>query len=221
MDKFELQSEKGKGTKVILEKYLPMTTDRIEYGLVSVPDQQYNFNGDVYIIKEFDGDKVLLAVIDGFGQGYDAYTMSMLIKRFVEKNYSLSLEILIRSCHQLLKDSELSGGATMSLLLLEPHQVTYLGVGDTHTYLCNGTQQRLENFEGRIGDYQLPSLQVKQIPIHGAVDIVMCTDGISSQLGEEELPIENSAQDLAKFVFNHFHKPYGDVTVLVTKLKNS
>ena len=220
MDKFEIHSEKGKGTSIMMEKYLPMTTDRIEYGLVCVPDQQYNFNGDEYIIKEFDGDKVLLGVIDGFGQGYDAYTMSMLLKKFIEKNYSLSLEVLINSCHQLLKESELSGGATISLLLVEPHQVSYLGVGDTHTYLCNGAQQRLSNFEGRVGDYQLPTLKIKKYPIHGEVDIVMCTDGISTQVGDKDLPVNGTAQDLAKFVFNEYHKPYGDVTVLVTKLKD-
>lgn len=220
VDKFDIQSTIGEGTCIRMEKYLPMTTDRIEYGVVSVPDEQYNFNGDEYIVKEFDGDKVLLAVIDGIGQGYDAYAMSMLIKKFIEKNFALPLEVLIDSCDFLLKESELTGGAAMSLAILEAHQVTYLGIGDTHSYLYNGQKKELPNFEGRVGDYQLPLINAKQFPIEGNTCLVMCTDGISTKVSETDIPLNESAQKIANFVFNHFHKAYGDVTVLSTKLKS-
>lgn len=220
MDKFEIESSTDKGTRIVMEKYLPMTTDQIEYGVVSVPDENYNFNGDEYLIKEFDGDKILMGVIDGIGQGYDAYVMSTVIKKFIEKNARLSLESLVYSCDSLLKESELSGGAVLSLALLEPHQVTYLGIGDTHSYLFNGEPKELLNFEGRVGEYQLPSIKAKQFPIKGTTYIILCTDGISTQVADAFLTTQETAQSLANSVFNNFHKDHGDVTVLVSKIKS-
>ncbi|MGK0365244.1 MAG: anti-sigma regulatory factor (Ser/Thr protein kinase) [Saprospiraceae bacterium] len=219
-DKFEIQSKED-GTTVILEKHLPMRTDRIEYGLVSVPDEDYNFNGDEFLIKEFDGDKIFLAVIDGIGQGYEAYAMSVLIKNFLSENYELPLDSLILSCDSLLKNTELSGGAAMGIALVEPGQLTYLGIGDTHCYLFGKDENKaLQNYEGRVGDYQLPSISAKQYPLSEDITIVMCTDGINTKVADTEFDSSMSAQNAANYFFNEFHKTHGDVTVLVTKIKS-
>ncbi len=220
-DKFEIKSNQDTGTTVILEKHLPMRTDRIEYGVVSVPDEDYNFNGDEYLIKEFDGDKIFLAVIDGIGQGYEAYAMSVLIKNFLSENYELPLDSLILSCDSLLKNTELSGGAAMSIALVEPGQLTYLGIGDTHCYLFGeGENETLQNYEGRVGDYQLPSISAKKYLLPDDMTIVMCTDGIHTKVADIEFDRGTSAQNGANYLFNEFHKTHGDVTVLVTKIKS-
>ena len=220
-DKFEIQSKPDTGTTVILEKHLPMTTDRIEYGVVSVPDEQYNFNGDEYLIKEFDGDKIFLAVIDGIGQGYEAYAMSVLIKNFLSENYELSLESLTLSCDSLLKNTDLSGGAAMSIAVISPNKLTYLGIGDTHSYIFDkGEIITLRNYEGRVGDYQLPTITAKEYPFSGNKTLVMCTDGISTQIIHTELDNNSTAQNNANSLFNQYHKTHGDVTVLVTKIKS-
>ena len=218
VDKFEVKST-SEGTTILLEKFLPMRTDVIEYGLVSVPDEKYNFNGDEYLIKEFDGDKVLLGVIDGIGQGYKAHAMSTMVKNFVIKNFHLTLDSLILSCDSLLKESEITGGAAMSLAIIEPKRLTYLGVGDTHCYLLNENPIELSNYDGRVGDYQLPPLHTKVYEFEKTSTFLMCTDGIKSDLLSYELPINEAPQKMANFVFNHFHRPYGDVTALVTKYK--
>lgn len=219
-DKFEIQSEVGKGTTITMEKYLPMTTDQVEYGVVCIPDEDYNFNGDEFLIKEFDGDKILLAAIDGIGQGYNAYAMSVLIKNFLQENYSQPLETLLQSCDFLLKESELTGGAALSLAIVEPTQLTYLGVGDTHSYLHHGGKStKLFNFEGRVGDYQLANIKATKYPIEATSVLVMCTDGISTGFSDYDVNIDSGAQEIATTVFNQFHKSHGDVTVLVTKIK--
>ncbi|MFK7772640.1 MAG: ATP-binding protein [Saprospiraceae bacterium] len=218
VDKFVVKSS-AEGTNIIMQKFLPMRTDVIEYGMVSVPDEKYNFNGDEYLIKEFDGDKVLLGVIDGIGQGYKAHAMAMLIKNFVVKNFHLTLDSLILSCDSLLKESEITGGAAMSLAIIEPKQLTYLGVGDTHCYLLNESPIELLNFEGRVGEYLLPKLETKVYEFENTSTFLMCTDGIKSDLLSYELPMNEAPQKMANFIFNHFHRPYGDVTTLVTKYK--
>lgn len=219
MDKFDIKSIKEEGTVVTMEKYLPMTVDQVEYGVVCVPDEDYNFNGDDFIIREFDGDKVLLGVIDGIGQGYDAHAITCLIKKFVLNNFYLSLEDLIHSCHHLLKESELTGGAAVSLAMISPHLITYLGVGDTHSYIMNTDIKELSNYEGRVGEYQLPNIQSKEIPIEKNSAFIMCTDGISTKILENKLTLQFRAQQIANKLFNEYHKAHGDVTVLVTKIK--
>ncbi|MEM6965074.1 MAG: ATP-binding protein [Bacteroidota bacterium] len=222
VDKFEIKSATGKGTTVVLEKYLPMTTDFIEYGVVSVPDEQYNFNGDEFLIREFEGDKVLLAVIDGCGQGYDAYAISTLIKKFLEKNYAKPLDSLIYSCDQLLKDSELSGGAAVSLAILAAHQLTYLGVGDTHGYLLGkNSKVELRNFDGRVGEYQLPTLSTKTFDLRGISQLVLCTDGIATNVSEYKFDYSANPQQLANTTFDLYHKSHGDVTVLTAQIKST
>ena len=218
VDKFEISSSE-KGTVVTLEKYLPMRTDVIEYGVVSLADEQYNFNGDEYLIKEFEGDKVLLGVIDGIGQGYKAHAISLIVKNFVVENFHLNLESLFLSCDNLLKESEITGGVTMSLAIIEPKQITYLGVGDTHCYLLNDTPIEFPNFEGRVGEYQLPKLKAKVYKFDSTSTLLMCTDGIKSNLLNQEWLWKTAPQQLANYVFNHFQRTYGDATVLVTKYK--
>ncbi len=216
VDKFEIKSSET-GTTVILEKYLPMRTDVIEYGVVSLADEKYNFNGDEYLIKEFEGDKVLLGVIDGIGQGYKAHAISTMVKNFLVKNFHLSLESMMLSCDSLLKESEITGGVTMSLAIIEPKQLTYLGVGDTHCYLLNESPLELANFAGRIGEYELPKIKAKVYTFEKTSTLLMCTDGIKSNLLTYDWEWKEQPQKVANHVFNQFHRPYGDATVLVTK----
>ena len=218
VDKFEVKST-AEGTTIIMQKFLPMRTDVIEYGMISVPDEKYNFKGDEYLIKEFDGDKVLLGVIDGIGQGYKAHAMSTMIKNFVVKNFHLTLDSLILSCDSLLKESEITGGAAMSLAVIEPKRLTYIGIGDTHCYLLNKQSEELTNYEGRVGEYLLPKLETKVYEFSETSTFLMCTDGIKSDLLNYELPLNEAPQKMANFIFNHFHRSYGDVTALVTKYK--
>lgn len=216
VDKFEIKSS-AKGTTVVLEKYLPMRTDVIEYGVVSLADEKYNFNGDEYLIKEFEGDKVLLGVIDGIGQGYKAHAISTMVKNFVIKNFYMSLESLFLSCDNLLRESEITGGVTMSLAIIEPKQITYLGVGDTHCYLLNETPIELKNFEGRVGEYELPKVKAHIYPFDKTSTLLMCTDGIKSNLLTHHWEWKTPPQKIANHVFNQFQRPYGDATILVTK----
>jgi len=221
MDSFEINTAAGEGTMVVMEKYLPFMTNEIEYGLVSVSDEDYNFNGDDYVLKEYNGDEVIIGVIDGAGQGYNAYAISSLMKKFIHDNYAYSLESLVLSCHELLLNSELTNGATISLAKISPTKIIYLGVGDTHSYLINREIKCLSNFDGRVGAYQLGTIKAAEYELQQPAVLVMCTDGISTNLELDHfIETIETAQEIAKSIFNKHHKPYGDVTVLITKIKS-
>lgn len=135
VDNFNIRSIVGEGTEITLEKYRPLSRTIIDYGLVSIPDNNYNYNGDQYILKEYDGDSVLIGVVDGPGQGYDAHSIAQTCKQFVENNYRKPLRELMVALNTLMKESNDEIGITCSLARITPNEISYMGLGDTHAYI--------------------------------------------------------------------------------------
>ena len=221
VDLFKIQSTE-QGTTILLEKHLPISESLFEYGVVSLPDQNYVVNGDAYIVKPFDGDKVLLAVIDGLGQGVPAQQMAKAVQQIIEQQYFQPLEHILLDCHQLLQtDTFEEGGVAMSLALLTPTEIQHLGVGDTHGYVLNPSLKSPFNIDGRVGGRLLRSLQVKTYTTTDEQYIILCTDGIQSQLNLTDIDWGQSLQRITIELFNDYNRPYGDATILVAKYKYS
>ncbi|GEM_PF-238300 len=221
MDKFHIESNIHKGTKIILEKHLPLPETFLEFGYVSVPEEGNEFNGDQVLIRTFDGDKVLLSVIDGLGQGYAAHKMAVGVKEILNNNFDLPLIDLIKRCDQYIKVASPEGGIAMSVALIEQNKLSYLGIDDTHAYLQNEVLNLLPNFEGRVGGRQMRSLKVREYPLAANDIFMLCTDGIKTQVNLEGIDENYSAQNLATTIFNQYHRVYGDATVLVVKYQPS
>lgn len=218
MDKFHIQSKINKGTTVTLEKHLPLPDGYLEFGVVSVPDEGYDYNGDEFLIKAHDGDKALLAAIDGLGQGYEAHKMSMGVKEILAANFDLPLIRLIELCNKQLQATLIEGGVAMSIVRIEPNQLTYLGIGDTHAYLLKeGSFIPLINFDGRVGGMQIRSLKEQTFILNANDIFVLCTDGMNTQLSLSNVDLNYTAQNMANTLFNEYHRIYGDVTILVVK----
>lgn len=216
VDEFKIKTDPEVGTEVTLKKFLSIPETMIQYGVVSLADENYAINGDAYLVKEYDGDKVLMAVIDGVGEGYRAHAAATAIKEYLSKNYRLSLEELVLNSHEILRKSDLERGAALALTKVESGKIHYIGVGDTHTYVAGETVSYINNLEGTVGEHQLPTLRTQVLEAKPESYLIMCTDGIKSNLWFDE-DLTMSAQQMANMVFNEFHKEYGDVTVLVTK----
>ncbi len=218
-DYFEIESSNSDGTVILIEKYRPLTLEVISYGLVSVPDENYNFNGDTYILKEYDGDSVLIGVIDGPGQGYDAYVFALTCKEFVEENYRLSLDSLVYGLDTLMKESNDDVGITASLLRIKPSRIEYKGCGDTHAYLVmDGVMHRLVNEGGRLGQLLYFKKGMKEYSFDKSVKVVLCTDGLSTL--PSTLELSGNTQAVANRLFDQYHKPYGDATIMTMKYNN-
>ncbi len=216
VDEFKINTQREEGTEVVLKKFLPIPEDVIEYGVVSLADENYAINGDEYLVKEYDGDKVLLAVIDGVGEGYRAHAAALAVKEYLATHYRLSLQELVLNCHELLRKSDLERGAAVAIARVQSSEVHYIGIGDTHCYLAGESVSYITNLEGTVGERQLPTLRMQTFDLEPESYLIMCTDGIKSDLWFDE-DLDISAQQVANMVFNEFHKAYGDVTVLVSK----
>ncbi|MDW3197622.1 MAG: ATP-binding protein [Cytophagales bacterium] len=218
VDEFQISTSEERGTQVTLKKFLPIPEEKIDYGVVSLADENYAVNGDDYLIHEYDGDKVLMAVLDGTGEGYAAHTAAYLTKKFLIENYRLPLDELVIQCHSVLKKAELERGVTIALGRLSEGTFEYIGVGDTHAYLLGEEMSMITNHDGIVGLFQLPTLKLRKTKLEPDTYILLCTDGIKSNLWLDEGQADHP-QKIANFVFREFHRDYGDVTVLVARYK--
>jgi len=223
MDELSVKSKNGQGTKVFMKKYLPIPEEEIEYGVISLNDKRYPVNGDAFVIKEFEGDKALLAVIDGTGNGFNAHKVVNFVKKVVEDNYKSGLTTITTRCHKKMRkkfDPSLVRSCVMGLFLLKPRSLEYLGVGDTTIdVMATPYKVNLLSQKGMVGDIRLPNLKLKRFRCVRKIIIIMCSDGIKPRFTEEELPLDQHAQQVANFIMENYRCQYGDATVLVAKRK--
>lgn len=218
MDEFQIKSKVGQGTTVIMAKYLPIPEEEIEYGIVSLSDSQQTINGDAYVIKEFEGENVLLAVIDGLGEGEKANKAANFVKDLIEDNYKLSPAALINKCDDSLKKDSKRGSA-VGILLLKLNSLQYLGIGDTGIRIFSKDKITPYSQSGIVGEFRLPTFKLQKYPCTSKIIVIMWTDGITPKFIEEDLPLNQSAQKIANFIMDNYRREYGDATVLVAKRK--
>lgn len=217
VDNFVIDSKIDIGTTVTLDKYRPLTKEVVDYGLVSIPDNNYNYNGDQYILKEYDGDTILLGVVDGPGQGYDAHSIAQTCKQFVENNYRKSLTELMTALNTLMQESNDDVGITCSLARIMPRHFEYIGLGDTHAYAMvdDRSMMHLTNQQGRVGHVRSVKSKFVNFAFEEKITIVLCTDGLKTIY--EDIPTHKEAQLMANDLFDRHHRPSGDATIIIAK----
>ena len=221
MDRMDIISEGGKGTTVVLEKYLPLSKEIIEKGVVSVPDERYEDNGDAFFYKEFDGDKIIVGVIDGLGQGFKARLFSQSIKGFLVSNFRLPVNEMIQKCDELLCSHDFEFGAAVGIVRINTSTrvIEMCGIGDVLIHFYANHNLRTFSFpDGLMCSNQLPYLKVQKAILPTNATLAICSDGLKTEVEPNLLTWENSAQWLANNLFNLFHKSYGDATVFVVKI---
>ena len=175
------------------------------------------------MIHEFAGDRVLLAVIDGTGNGFNANQVATFVKEIIEENYRSGLLTIVTRCHKRMRkkfDISEIRGCVMGLLLLKPRSLQYLGVGDTTVDVMGAASPiHLHSQGGLVGDIRMPHLKLQRHRCGRNLVIILCSDGISSRFTEQELPLEQSAQHIAQYIMENYCRQYGDATVLVAKRK--
>ncbi|HWB94583.1 MAG TPA: ATP-binding protein [Puia sp.] len=218
MDFFQVDSQPGKGTRIRMEKYLPLPSHTIQYGIASLPDEHYDINGDGWLIKEYSGDKVLVAVIDGLGQGQNAYHSSSLAKAVIEENLYAPLDVILNKCHTAFKDKGRHYGASIGLLLIKPGSFQYAAVGDTFLKFLTGRRQQLTSQRGIVGQFRMPVVRiVKKTASKKGMLFALCTDGIKDHFTGADVPTDGSIQEMAAHIITRYRREFGDATVLIVK----
>lgn len=217
MDYFRIVSRPGQGTKIKMRKYMTKN-DNIEFGVVSLPDIYREVNGDDYFIKEFEGDKIMMSVIDGLGEGINARRSALIVKKVLEESYSSPLDVIMRKCDRTLKKKN-ERGAAVSILLLKKRTIHYAVVGDTFANVYPKTSKHLRSHPGIVGTLGMPTVPVIKTPYQNKdMIIILCTDGIRDHFSISEVSSNEHAQDIANYIMQHYRRRYGDATVLVAKI---
>lgn len=223
MDEFQITSQFGKGTMVVMRKYLAIPVEEIEYGVISLPKSSKSGeikNGDAYVIKEYNGDSVLLSMIDGEGHGLAAHEAGIVAKDIVEEYYRLPLDEQMIKIHEALL-REKGRGAVVALCRLLPNSLEYLDIGDIKTKIIADDKIAVFNRPGELGNIRirLPALRPLIFNCPRKVAIVIFSDGIKECFRAEDLPLEKNAQSIANFILKNFWRTTDDATVLVVRRK--
>lgn len=221
VDFFSIESIMGEGTSVIMEKWLPIPKTIVNYSAISVPDINYIENGDGYLFKEYNGDSLFVAIVDGLGEGKNAYKTSKGLLAFFEENYYLPLLDLLKQGDVFLRNNFKDSGATVGLLKITPEVVSYAGVGDTfiNVYTSGCKKKSLHSKEGILGAFKMPKVKVQTFNNAQDYTFIICTDGIKDSFTLNDLSLSDSTRLIARQVHNTYKRSYGDATVLVIKTK--
>jgi anti-sigma regulatory factor (Ser/Thr protein kinase) len=216
VDEFSIKTS-ASGTSVIMARYLPVTRQLIDTGMVSFPVVDGSVNGDAYLIKGYEGDKLLSAVFDGAGKGIQASKSAELVKEVFLKNYKLPLDKLVLLCHEKLVEYQVSRGVEVALLRITPDFIESLIMGNTTIHANSIPRSSFFFHDGSIGIKLPNALSVQCIPRPKQFSFVMHSDGIKDVNYARYCSSDLSAQGLAERIFDQHAVTDDDATVIVLK----
>ena len=130
MSNFWIKSQKGKGTTVLMKKFLPLDYKNISWGIArninkTKPKNMFNF-----INEGFDGNKLLLGLIKSKTPSNESTNLSEHLKSIITKNVGSSLyKILSKVRVYLIKNSS-DIDFEVCLSYIKPHSISLAGVGN-------------------------------------------------------------------------------------------
>jgi phosphoserine phosphatase RsbX len=141
--------------------------------------------GDAFVVHE-DGDRLLVAVIDGLGHGRDANHASRAVAAAVRQVADRELVEIVAHCHD---KAQRTRGAVMSLVAVTASSVEWVGVGNVETALIRADRDAARPVEsmmltGGVVGYQLPPLRPRTIPVATGDLLVLATDGIRADFAD-------------------------------------
>jgi anti-sigma regulatory factor (Ser/Thr protein kinase) len=216
MDEFLVKSS-ASGTSVTMSCYLPVPRELIDTGMVSFPVVGGDVNGDAYLIKGYEGDKMLTAIFDGAGKGIQAAKSAELVKKEVLENYKLPLDELVRLCHEKLVKYQVSRGVEVALLRITPDSIESLIMGNTSIQADSTQHLNFSFHDGSIGIRLPDSLTVQRRLRPDQFTVVMHSDGIKDINYASCNSDDVFAQRLAEQIFDQYAVTDDDATVIAIK----
>jgi serine/threonine protein phosphatase PrpC len=188
----------------------------MKFGIATRPMRGSKYNGDMYLIKEFD-HKVLISLIDGLGHGEFAAVAASRCVKCIEEHYHYGLKEIFEYCDIELRKTN---GVVMGIVLIDfdYSSLIYAGVGNIAASLIGKKQVQLISRDGIVG-YRLPGIKEYRCDYNLSDTILLYSDGISSKV--IQYPVlklkEQEVQEIAKEIMNLFAKEEDDASVIVAR----
>jgi serine/threonine protein phosphatase PrpC len=188
----------------------------IIWGAVCRAKQGQSISGDVYVVREYAENQVLISIIDGLGGGSEAERAARLAAQLLEQYPEYPLQDLIRRSHTALHSTR---GAVIGLLRLEQatYQATYVGVGNIGVQVYSRQPIKPISKNGILG-FRLPSLlELRYVYDPGDI-FVLYSDGVSSSFAQDnKIDIKQSPQRMSEQILETYGKHSDDATVVAVK----
>jgi negative regulator of sigma-B (phosphoserine phosphatase) len=191
----------------------------IEWSAADEPLPGQKQSGDRYVVKSSPAG-ALLAVVDGIGHGEDAAHTAELAVSALNNSDAGSLISLLRCCQQQLQGTR---GAVLSMAMfsLADDTMTWLGVGNVEGVLLRReaygvARQESLLLRGGVVGAQLPSISASVIPVSYGDTLIFATDGIRGGFADN-LNINASTQEIARYIIEHHWRKIDDALVLVAR----
>lgn len=188
----------------------------MKFGIASHPMPGNKYNGDMYLIKEFD-HKILISLIDGLGHGELAAVASSRCMKSIEEHYRSGLKEIFKYCDIELRKTN---GVVMGIILIDfEHSILcYAGVGNISARVIRSKPLHLIPVDGIVG-YKLPKIKEYRHPYTTGDTILMYSDGISSKVTQHiaSFLLKEDVQEAADDIMNLYGKDEDDATVIVAR----
>jgi phosphoserine phosphatase RsbX len=189
---------------------------KMKFGKASRPVHGNKYNGDMYLIKEFN-NKVLISVIDGLGHGETAAFASSKCLKCIEEHYDQGLSEIFTYCDIELRKTI---GVVMGMLLIDfyPSILSFSGVGNITARVIGSNPVHFISRDGIVG-YNMPKIKENKHVYTAGDTIIMHSDGISSKvlLYPVSILLKKDVQEAADEIMKLFGKDEDDATVIVAR----
>jgi len=188
----------------------------MKFGIATRPIKGGTYNGDMYLIKEFD-HKVLISLIDGLGHGAFAAVAASKCVKCIEEHYHYGLKEIVEFCDIELRKTN---GVVMGIVLIDfdYSSLIYAGVGNISASLIGKKPVQFISMNGIVG-YRLPVIKEYRYDYTSGDTILLYSDGISSKVMHyPALRLkEHDVQEIAREIMTLFAKEEDDATVVVAR----
>ena len=184
-----------------------------EHAVASRAQDGGGVSGDLHVVRRM-GHRVLVAVVDGLGHGYDAESAARMAIATIVSEPDPEILALLHRCHTVLNRSR---GVVMSIASLDAdrQQMTWAAVGNVEGVLIRAGTAKRESIlmRGGIVGHRLPPLRAATLPLVPGDLLVLATDGVREGFAES-LRSDAPLQDIADQVLVRFGRATDDALVL-------
>jgi phosphoserine phosphatase RsbX len=191
----------------------------IDWGAAARPFPGRSVTGDAYLVTARNGG-VLIAVVDGLGQGNQAAVAAGTAVSILKKYASGSVVSLVQRCHRTLM---MTRGVVMTLASIDvpAGNMSWLGVGNVEGLLVRADPAAIPSTErvflhGGLVGYQMPILRARKAFVRKGDLLILVTDGIDGDI-IRDLRRNESPQQIAEQILERHFKGNDDALVLVVR----
>ncbi len=185
----------------------------VRFGVVCRPRIGERKNGDGYLIKEWDG-QTLMVVADGLGHGEEASAASQSALEYIAENFAKDIEETVKDCDQHLRHTR---GAVVGLVRVDRKNfaLTYLGVGNIDIRVKSEPSIHPFSRDGIVG-LNIRNMKKQVYRYKSLSFIALNSDGISSRYDlSNHLKLLEEPQQAAEHIARTWGKENDDATILI------